>query len=152
MTNLKSCLQTILGKCPHLEELEGLSYLYWEPYACNLIVNNFPNLRTIEFSSTFYGASGYTPSHINILKELNHLQTIIFRTPPPDKGWAPQQHTDRVNDELIELAKRILTHIQLRDNLEKTVILRDYESGNERRILLKPKSLFEETEVLLEAT
>ena len=69
-----------------------------------------------------------------------------MRTPPPASFWPPQgQHanTDRVKDEWIESAKRILLHIQLRDNLEKTVVVRDYD-GNERRILLKPKSLFEE--------
>ena len=69
-----------------------------------------------------------------------------MRTPTPADFWPPQEQraqTDRVKDEWIEMAKRILIHIQLRDNLEKTVIVRDYD-GNERRILLKPKSLFEE--------
>ena len=69
-----------------------------------------------------------------------------MRTPPPANLWPPQQqrtHTDRVKDEWIESAKHILIHIQLRDNLEKAVVVRDYD-GNERRILLKPKSLFEE--------
>ena len=70
-----------------------------------------------------------------------------MRTPTPADLWPPQEQraqTDRVKDEWIEMAKRILIHIQLRDNLEKTVIVRDYD-GNERRILLKPKSLlFEE--------
>ena len=67
-----------------------------------------------------------------------------MRTPPPANFWPPQEqraHTDRVKDEWIEMAKRILIHIQLRDNLEKTVVVRDYDGGNERRILLKPKSL-----------
>ena len=69
-----------------------------------------------------------------------------MRTPTPADLWPHQERraqTDRVKDEWIEMAKRILIHIQLRDNLEKTVIVRDYD-GNERRILLKPKSLFEE--------
>jgi len=138
----KSCVETILGKCPHLEELEGLDYIFWLPDACNLIVNNLPNLRTIQFSTTYYAADGSPPSHINILKELKHLQTIILRTHLGNIAWL--QHADRLKDEWIELAKRILIHIQLRDNLEKTVVLRDYDSGNERRISLKPKSLFEE--------
>jgi hypothetical protein len=83
---------------------------------------------------------------MNILKELNHLQTIIMKTPPPPNLWPPLQQraqTDRVKDEWIELAKQILIHIQRRDNLEKTVVVQDYD-GNERRILLTPKSLFEE--------
>ena len=70
-----------------------------------------------------------------------------MKIPTPADLWPPQKQrtqTDRVKDEWIEMAKRILIHIQLRDNLEKTVIVRDYD-GNERRILLKPKSLlFEE--------
>ena len=39
----------------------------------------------------------------------------------------------------IELAKRVLIRIQLRDNLEKTIVVLDYDD-NERRILLKPRS------------
>ena len=68
-------------------------------------------------------------------------------TPPPIANvWhiLPQEQTartDRVKDNWIELAKRVLIHIQLRDNLEKTVVVRNYD-GNERRILIKPKSSF----------
>ena len=44
--------------------------------------------------------------------------------------------------EWIEPAKRILIRIQLRDNLEKTVAVLDYD-GNESRIVIKPKSSFD---------
>jgi len=139
----KSCLQTILGKCRHLEVLEGFGHLLLVPNACNLIVNNFPNLRAIQFTTFTSAANGSTSSHINILKKLNHLQTIIMTTPPPVNILLPQEQRARTKDEWIELAKRILIHIQLRDNLEKTIVVRDYD-GNERRILLKPKPLFED--------
>ena len=53
-------------------------------------------------------------------------------------------HAERVKEDWIKSAKDILIHIQLRDNLEKTIIMRDYASdGCERRILIKPKSLEE---------
>ena len=71
-----------------------------------------------------------------------------MRTPPPIiRHWhipADEQleHTHRVKEEWIEAAKRVLIHIQLRDNLEKTVIVRDCD-GNERRIVIKPKSSFD---------
>ena len=83
---------------------------------------------------------------MNILKELNHLQTIVMRTPTPPNLFPRLQQraqTDRGKDEWIELAKHILIQIQRRDNLEKTVIVQEYD-GNERQISLKPKSLFEE--------
>ena len=80
---------------------------------------------------------------MNILKKLNYLQTIILWTPPPRTNvWLPyEQLTDivKVKEYWIESAKHILIHIQLRDNLEKTVVMLDYD-GTERRILLKPKS------------
>ena len=69
-----------------------------------------------------------------------------MRTPPAVKFWSAQEqrtNTDRVKDDWIELAKRILLHIQFRDNLEKRIVVLDYD-GNEKRILLKPKSIFEE--------
>lgn len=52
---------------------------------------------------------------------------------------------DRIIEDWIESAKRILIHIQLRDNLEKTIVLQDYicnelQVANERRILIQPKS------------
>jgi hypothetical protein len=47
---------------------------------------------------------------------------------------------DRVKEDWIESAKCVLIHIQLRDNLEKRVVLREYD-GSERRILIKPKPL-----------
>ena len=68
-----------------------------------------------------------------------------MRTPPPIiSGWRIPVHEQlerirRVEEEWIEAAKRILIHIQLSDNLEKTVVIRDYD-GNERRIVMKPKS------------
>ena len=51
--------------------------------------------------------------------------------------------TEKVKEEWIKTAKRILIQIQLRDNLEKTIALRDDYDGNERRILIKPKSSFD---------
>ena len=45
--------------------------------------------------------------------------------------------------EWIESAKRMMIQIQLRDNLEKTVIMRDHDDRNETRILIKPKSSFD---------
>jgi hypothetical protein len=42
-------------------------------------------------------------------------------------------------EDWIESAKHILFHIQLRDSLEKTIVVLDY-NRNERRILLKPKN------------
>jgi hypothetical protein len=69
---------------------------------------------------------------------MNHLQTIVLWTPPPTN--ARQVETkNRVKDFWIESAKQVLTHIQLRDNLEKTIVMLDYDD-NERRIVLKPKS------------
>lgn len=47
--------------------------------------------------------------------------------------------TDRMKEDWINFAKGILTHIQLRDNLQKTVVVLDYD-GSESRILLNPKS------------
>lgn len=90
---------------------------------------------------------------MNILKGLNHLQTVIMRTPPPKKRRKRKRsapianleeqcaQTDRMKEDWIEWAKDILTHIQLRDSLEKTVVVLDY-NGNERRILINPKSSF----------
>ena len=42
-------------------------------------------------------------------------------------------------EDWIQRAKRILIQIQLRDNLEKTLVLRDYTGKSERRILMKPE-------------
>lgn len=67
---------------------------------------------------------------INILAKLNHLQTIIINTPSITSSNAGVERVTRIKS-----AKRVLTQIQLRDNLEKTVVVRDYE-GNERRILI----------------
>jgi hypothetical protein len=41
----------------------------------------------------------------------------------------------RVKEDWIESAKRVLIQIQLRNNLEKTVVVRDY-GDNERRFLI----------------
>ena len=54
-----------------------------------------------------------------------------MRTPP----LIANAHTERVKEDWIESAKNILIQIQLRDNLEKTVVMRDH-AGNERRILI----------------
>jgi len=139
----RACLQFIQLNCPHLEVLESFGDVFWTPYACNLVVDNFPNLRTIQFWILPSVGDG-NPSNINVLRKLNHLQTIIMRTPPPiARPWPiyeDRAHTDKVKEDWIESAKCILIRIQLRDNLEKTVIMRDYD-GYERRISLKPKSL-----------
>ena len=50
-----------------------------------------------------------------------------------------QDPMDTVKEYWIESAKHILIHIQLRDNLEKTVVVLDYDD-TERRILLKPNT------------
>ena len=68
-------------------------------------------------------------------------------TPQVHNSWTwslhdVRAHTHRVKEDWIESARRILIHIQLRDNFEKTVVVRDYD-GYERRILIKPKSLEE---------
>ena len=75
-----------------------------------------------------------------------NLQTIILRTPLliSDIWLIPydEQRTraDRVKEYWIDLAKHVLTQIQLRDNLEKTVVVLDYDGSNETRILIKPNS------------
>ena len=53
-----------------------------------------------------------------------------------------------VIEDWIESAKRILTQIQLRDNLENTVVLRDLVGDDERRILIKSSFEFEEGRLL----
>ena len=91
-----------------------------------------------------------------MLEGMNHLQTIIMTVPPSDysvnfwrSSWlvAAQEkrvRTERAKKKWIRAAKRILVHIQFRDKLEKTVVLRDYSSGrSERRIVIRPKSSFE---------
>ena len=111
-----------------------------------VVANNFPNLRTIQFM-LFTLDSDRDPFNvcaillcedladsiilqINILAKLNHLQTIIINTPSITSSSAGVERVTRIKS-----AKRVLTQIQLRDNLEKTVVVRDYE-GNERRILI----------------
>ena len=79
-----------------------------------------------------------------------------MRTPPIGNVWQ-EERAETVKEYWIESAKHILIHIQLRDNLEKTiVVLEDYDD-NETRILLKPKSSLtslnlEERSFLLEVT
>ena len=68
-----------------------------------------------------------------------------MRTPSPrSTRFIPAQEeterVDRIKEEWIEAAKRVLIHIQLRDNFEKTVVVRDCGGNNERRIVIKPKS------------
>ena len=69
-------------------------------------------------------------------------------TPPMANVWHTPPHeqcarTEKVKEEWIETAKLIMIQIQPRDNLEKTVVLWDDFDGNERRILIKPKSSFD---------
>ena len=81
----RKCLQIIQVNCPHLEELEGFGDVFWTPDACNrvylclfhsrhcievltnshsqVVVNNFPNLRSIQFM-IFPSNSGGNPSHV----------------------------------------------------------------------------------------
>ena len=60
----------------------------------------------------------------------------LWHIPPPGQPAFP----DRVKEDWIETAKHVLIYIQLRDNLEKKVVVRDYV-GNERRILIKAEIL-----------
>jgi hypothetical protein len=57
----------------------------------------------------------------------------------PEANILRKEPTDKVEERWIEPAKHVLIHIQLRDNLEKTIVVLDY-CDNERRILLKTKS------------
>ena len=87
-------------------------------------------------------------------KELNHLQTNIIRIPQLMSNILRIQPLEQrartviVIEDWIESAKRILTQIQLRDNLEKTVVLRDLVGDDERRILIKSSFEFEEGRLL----
>ena len=56
-------------------------------------------------------------------------------------GRILHQRGHEEKEDWIELAKDILIHIQLRDNLEKTLIVEDHDNKSERRILIKPNSL-----------
>lgn len=47
---------------------------------------------------------------------------------------------NRRKEGCIKSAKRVLIQIQLRDNLEKTIVLQ--ETNSERRILLEPRPRF----------
>lgn len=51
-----------------------------------------------------------------------------------------EQHAraERAKEDWIESVERVLIQIQLRDNLEKTLVVRDSRDNSERRILLKP--------------
>jgi len=122
--------QPVKDNCPHLEVLEDFGDGFWTPTSCKFVINNFPNLRTIQFM-IFLLEVDENPSNINVLTKLNHLQTIIMTTP----SLIADAHTERVKEDWIESAKRVLIQIQLRDNLEKTIVVRDYK-GNERRILM----------------
>ena len=63
---------------------------------------------------------------------------------PPERsnyGRILHQRGHEEKEDWIELAKDILIHIQLRDNLEKTLIVEDHDNKSGRRILIKPNSL-----------
>ena len=63
---------------------------------------------------------------------------------PPKKsnyGRILLQRGHEEKEDWIELAKDILIHIQLRDNLEKTLVVEDHDNKSGRRILIKPNSL-----------
>ncbi|KAF8813100.1 hypothetical protein BYT27DRAFT_7251256 [Phlegmacium glaucopus] len=134
-------LHTIINHCPRLEVLEEFEDLFWKDDTCKLIVDKFPNLRTVTVSPSETIAHH---SHIDILKKLNHLQTIVLLWKPAllyrmlrcTRHDEQVAHLNRIKEGWIERAKHILMQIQLRDNLEKTVITRNYE-GEERKILIK---------------
>lgn len=79
---------------------------------------------------------------------MDSLQTIVLRILPPKAKVVPMPFREyraykvKLKEDWVKLAKRILTHIQLRDNLEKTIVLRDYK-GYEKQIqlLIELKSL-----------
>ena len=56
-----------------------------------------------------------------------------MRTPAPTS--IANASTEKVKEDWIESAKQVLIQIQIRDKLEKTVVVRDHE-GNEKRILI----------------
>ena len=82
-----------------------------------------------------------------MLQKLNHLQTIIifWKQPPmthiPGRPHLSPRERDAfvqgAKEDWIKTAQRILIQIQLRDKLEKTLVLRDYTG--ERQILIKPE-------------
>ena len=78
---------------------------------------------------------------IVVLRQLNYLQTIVIDWRPVRCGHVVDQQCaqkeQRAKDNWIGLAKNILTQVQLRDNLEKSIVVRS-EDELERRILLKP--------------
>ena len=85
---------------------------------------------------------------IVVLRQLNHLQTIIIDWRPVRCGHVVDQQCaqkeQRAKDNWIGSARHILTQIQLRDNLEKSIVVRSADEL-ERRILLKPAPIgFEE--------
>jgi hypothetical protein len=53
----------------------------------------------------------------------------------------PLTSEEKLEEDWIKLAKDILIHIQLRDNLEKTLVVEDHNNDRERRILIKPNSI-----------
>lgn len=78
--------------------------------------------------------------------QLNHLQTVIIYWDQRRQSYvhhytihiSTEEQSARMRAKWIESVKHILIQIQLRDNLEKTIVVRD--DGDERRILLKPKT------------
>ena len=88
------------------------------------------------------------------MEKINHLrlQTIIITIRVPPNAWSQEldARKDKAIEEWIKSAKIVLIHIQLRDNLKKTIVVRDYDSS-ERQIVIKPISHSSwEKEVLLE--
>jgi len=73
-----------------------------------------------------------------MLQKLNHLQTItlFWRPSPPLSPGEPVAHLNGIQEGWIEAAKHILIQIQLRDHLDKTLVIRD--GGELRKMLIKP--------------
>ncbi|KAF8816621.1 hypothetical protein BYT27DRAFT_7333267 [Phlegmacium glaucopus] len=141
---LPSLLQTIIDHCPRLEVLEDPGDFFWKYDTYRLMVDNFPNLRTITISPLVITSIAH-PSEIDILKKLNHLQNVIIFWKPSLIHLMPWRlshaekvaHLNRIQEDWIERVKRILVRIQLRDKLDKTIVIRNYE-GEVRKILIKP--------------
>jgi len=141
--NTRKCLPIVVNNCPHLEVL-AFDELFGLTGDCKIVVDSFLNLRTIQVIISTLGW-GYPPE-IDILTQLNHLQTVIIYWDQRRQSYvhhytihiSTEEQSARMRAKWIESVKHILIQIQLRDNLEKTIVVR--EDGDERRILLRPKT------------
>ena len=74
-------------------------------------------------------------------KVIHRRMTFLWHRATPEQ----RKRSDRgkFQKDWIKAAKRILIHIQLRDNLEKTIVVRDYDGSGGRQIVIKPTSSIE---------